>query len=392
MKKYVNNERGYTLLVTFGIMMTLLLFMFSFTKIAVSQKQQVEQTDSSFVTTALAEMGGEYFKNYLITDIQTRVQELENEVTLLQQSTLSVDILEQEIYKKIDEAQTAMEGHYLGLTTLIGRENLVGTGGDGYRVTGYTLSDTGTIQLTTRGFTNSIEGNDIQVEFELPDALMWKSDQPELSSVEMSFAEYATSAYSDVATPTQTEISSDSNGFEFEAGEFYHFAGGRLFPQGQFNDNQGRSLSDINVYSDESISFMKQFKIIDSTIVTKNLFIEFTSNAQGEIHNSSLIVEALTINKGNQAVKFSNSSICFTGPNQPINLSDLLSKVSFEAGSVILYNNNNQSYKMTSLTTTVTATEEDKAPCSPRLLGTVATYSFESFNHEDIAFENVIYN
>lgn len=398
MKCKLNNEEGYTLLVALGIMMMLVLFMFSFTRIAVSQKVQVEKTDQSIVTTALAEMGGEYFKEYVIDDIEKRVTNLEAKVDGIIQLDITNIEKDNKIKQEIEIAHALMKNDYSALISQIGSVTEINGSLIGYKINNYFMTNPRTIHYITSGFAGGVEGNEVEIELDLPERLMWRSEVQSIPNQSMSFSEYATTgSLNGVLNPSKETILNDSNGYEFDAGAFYYFDGGRTFPQGQFNENQGRSLTNIDVYSDGDISFYKHFKIIDTNIVTKNLFIEFSSNAQGEIVDSTIVTTDLTINKGNQSVKFSNSTICFTGESKPSSLNtsqsgNLFTKLDFSNGAKIIYHQSGIAYVMTSDTSTQTATASEIAKCSPTRTGTSANYSYESYNSEDIDYQDVIYN
>lgn len=396
MKSYLNNHNGYTLLITLGIIMMLMIFMFSFTRIAVTQNKQVVKTDSAIVTSALAEMGGEYFKEYVKADIAKRVSLLETEVNaILANHTMTAEDKQMHIDAKILTAEEDMKTYYSSLALTVGTSKEVSLQ-TGYKLADYEMPDAHTIYYTTQGYTPSDEGELIQVEIHLPEKLMWKSDTPTFTVNSLDYSEYVKTGENDFVTLTQQTANASSSGYEFSAGEFYYFQGGGSFTQGQFNENQGRSLTDIDFFSDGDISFYKHFKIILSTIVTENLFIEFQSNAQGEITDSTIVTSNLTINKGQQDVLFKNSYICFTGTTKPSNLSNstegLLPKLDFMNNSRIVYSENNATYVLTADNQVALASQADLDRCSPTISGKKATYGYESFKSEEIDYESVIYN
>ena len=60
--KTVQNEKGYTLLLTLVIIFIIIIFFSSFSLSAMNQQKQVEKTDENYEVTAIAEMGVEYYQ------------------------------------------------------------------------------------------------------------------------------------------------------------------------------------------------------------------------------------------------------------------------------------------------------------------------------------------
>ncbi|PZX07071.1 hypothetical protein C7437_101178 [Psychrobacillus insolitus] len=60
--KSVQNEKGYTLLLTLVIIFIIIIFFSSFSLSAMNQQKQVEKTDENYEATAIAEMGVEYYQ------------------------------------------------------------------------------------------------------------------------------------------------------------------------------------------------------------------------------------------------------------------------------------------------------------------------------------------
>ena len=71
MMKKLQNEKGYTLILTLVIITIIVIFFSSFTLSAMNQQKQVEKTDENYEVTAIAEMGVEYYQAKVLNAIET---------------------------------------------------------------------------------------------------------------------------------------------------------------------------------------------------------------------------------------------------------------------------------------------------------------------------------
>lgn len=67
--KTVQNEKGYTLLLTLVIIFIIIIFFSSFSLSAINQQKQAEKTDETYEVVAIAEMGVEYYQTKVVNII-----------------------------------------------------------------------------------------------------------------------------------------------------------------------------------------------------------------------------------------------------------------------------------------------------------------------------------
>lgn len=63
--KYIQSDKGYTLLLTLVLVVLLIMITTTFTMASMNQAKQVVKTDDSIVATSLAEMGAEYLEQFV---------------------------------------------------------------------------------------------------------------------------------------------------------------------------------------------------------------------------------------------------------------------------------------------------------------------------------------
>ena len=78
--KSIQNEKGYTLLLTIVIIAIIVIFFSSFALSAMNQQKQVEKTDENYEVTAIAEMGVEYYTAEILNLVSLYVEKTKNEV------------------------------------------------------------------------------------------------------------------------------------------------------------------------------------------------------------------------------------------------------------------------------------------------------------------------
>lgn len=334
--KQVKSENGYTLLITLGLIMMMMLFMFAFTRIAVSQKAQVEKTDTSIVTTALAEMGAEYYKEQIVSDINTMILTTTQEMQAIKDQGLGYSALTAEMQDLAVEKNNALSlyyasNYYMEQPTTpteikTGYTTIVEPPSRGYRLIERSSFDpaTETLSLKVVGFTEDEESEPIQVDLKLPSQLMWQGDKTDKFTSTFTFQEYATKNFADTKIELNAVSMPSGDSYNFTSHDFYHFTQGAVFNHQQFGD--GASLDGINVLSGGTLTFNKHVEIADSKIIGRTINVDFSSKAQTEISNSRIIANRLNITKstdsedvdpitGNinnaQKVDFQgNSSIC----------------------------------------------------------------------------------
>lgn len=373
MKKYLKNDQGYTLLVALGLVMMLMIFMFSFTRIAVSQKVQIEQTDSTLVTTALAEMGAEYYEEKIISEVNEMIQKTKVEMEKINTTHTNYETINNEMGSLATTVNSDLMDYYQANyyleepTTPAGVRDSNTTyvsSGRGYRLVERTLYDTAsdTVILKVVGFTENEESQPISIELKLPELLMWKGDKTEEFSEILTFEQYATLTKDQQSTVTfNTAADVPTGTYTFTAGNFYHFVQGATFNQQQFGDAGG--LNGINVLSGAPLNFEKHFHVTNSNLISTTITLDFNSNSQTEIGNSHIIANKITITKGDvemenvdpkndaQKVDFYNgSTICLlpspeiTSTQYNTNITNLKKVLLFDSTSYIVYKKDNGSY------------------------------------------------
>lgn len=357
MHRQVKNESGYTLLITLGLILMLMLFMFSFTRIAVSQKVQVEKTDSTLVTTALAEMGAEYYKEQIIAEVNALINDTSIKMDGIKSTATSYSDLTSKMNQLANTQNTNLLTYYTSnqyFETDATPESLrtanttfVENPGIGYRLIERSTLDitTSTLSLKVVGFTPQEVSEPIEIFLTLPKQLMWQGDKTETFTATYSFEEYAD-------LPNEKTIvindpnSIGSSTYTFQQEHFYHFVSGALFDKQQFGTDG--SLVKVNVLSGAPLEFDKHFQVLDSNLITTTLTLDFNSNSQTEIVNSHIIANKITITKGDvvmenvdpnnnsQKVDFTNASTICLKPSDSVT-ADAYDKNVVNLKKVLLY-------------------------------------------------------
>lgn len=78
--KIVQNEKGYTLLLTLIIIFIIIIFFSSFALSAMNQQKQVENTDNNYQAVGVAEMGIEYYQAEIVNQIYKIKSDLDAEI------------------------------------------------------------------------------------------------------------------------------------------------------------------------------------------------------------------------------------------------------------------------------------------------------------------------
>lgn len=121
MMKKLQNEKGYTLILTLVIITIIVIFFSSFTLSAMNQQKQVEKTDENYEVTAIAEMGVEYYQAKVLNAIETarleiKALEIEYESDIAKSKTETERnnfkrILDDKIKKVKSDLKTNIEGY-----------------------------------------------------------------------------------------------------------------------------------------------------------------------------------------------------------------------------------------------------------------------------------------
>lgn len=429
MRRYFINERGYTLLITLGILMMLTMFLFSFTKIAVSQKNQVEKTDSSIVTTSLAEMGAEYYEKLFIDQITFKVNYVIEQMQIIDASNLTIpnkqiaytnlmnqvneDLLS--YYRQMEFEETASDYAAMDSSKLTFVRQ-----GVGYRLASLSAYNplTKEIKLQLIGFSGGEESNPLEIRMTLPEKLMWMNDEVKTEETTYTFVEYSSFTSTDITKYPDQLIS--KNSYTFHRNQFYYFEEGAIFEHHQKeelkeDDTQGTSLTDVFILSNNTLEFQKQLLIERSYIIGKAIDINFTSNAQATIRNSTIVAETLDIAKTSnggstaQLVDLDDSKICLRSNVFETVGSDEASVNTMEESrfNTLLYNLQflNDSYlvremadgfkKYTKLNGTVVSTQatpdEVATACNLLKAATVEVNVFENYNPEKVQISHIVY-
>lgn len=426
----VKSENGYTLLITLGLIMMMMLFMFAFTRIAVSQKAQVEKTDMSIVTTALAEMGAEYYKEQIISDINSMIVTTTQEMQAIKNQNLGYTALTAEMQELAAEKNNALSlyyasNYYVEQTTTpaeikVGYTTLVESPGRGYRLIERSSFDpaTETLSLKVVGFTEDEESEPIQVDLKVPSQLMWQGDKTEKFTSTFTFQEYATKNFEGTKIESNAVSMPSGDSYNFTSHEFYYFTQGAVFNHQQFGD--GASLDGINVLSGGTLTFNKHVEIADSKIIGKTINVDFSSKAQTEISNSRIIANRLNITKstdsedvdpitGNineaQKVDFQdNSSICLirnpdttSAETYALNIENLKKVLLFKDTSKLIYKkpDNYWYYYELGVERVVPSPQNSNAivldACNFMLEGTETLKVYEAYDPDNMRISDVIY-
>lgn len=92
--KYIQSDKGYTLLLTLVLVVLLIMITTTFTMASMNQAKQVVKTDNSIVATSLAEMGVEYYNEAILRIIKNQqsktIEFINNNPTLTQEEVDSL--------------------------------------------------------------------------------------------------------------------------------------------------------------------------------------------------------------------------------------------------------------------------------------------------------------
>lgn len=316
MKKYLKNDQGYTLLVALGLMMMLMIFMFSFTRIAVSQKVQIEQTDSTLVTTALAEMGAEYYEKMFQQEISKRITTLDTDITAILNGTITFstpDLMKNKVTTANNELLNFYGGFIVNPTIHSPLVTTVGNAQTGYKLTEATPMVNGEIHMTFVGFVDGEDGQPLSTTIRVPEKLMWEDADGEPIILSFEFDEYSKLGSSYVTILDTDIIENYNNGYPFTSGQFYYFdESSTTFGDNQFNEATATELNGVFVYSPGDVIFSKHTKFTNTQLLTSSLNFTFTSTAQLSITNKSkIITKEITVSNVKQGAVFENSSICY---------------------------------------------------------------------------------
>ncbi len=426
----VKSENGYTLLITLGLIMMMMLFMFAFTRIAVSQKAQVEKTDTSIVTTALAEMGAEYYKEQIVSDINSMILESQNKMKLISDQKLSYTDETQKM-KALAEIQNDtlnlyyVSNYYVEQATTpadikTGYTTIVEPPSRGYRLIERSSFDpaTETLSLKVVGFTEDEESEPIQVDLKLPTQLMWQGDNTKKFESTFTFQEYATKNFDSTKVESTAVYMPSGDSYKFTTHDFYYFTQGAVFNHQQFG--VGASLDGINVLSGGTLTFNKHVEIADTKIIGKTINIDFSSKAQTEILNSRIIANRLNITKStdsedvdpitgkiNEAQKVDfqdNSSICLirnpdttTADTYALNIENLKKVLLFKDTSKLIYkkSDNYWYYYELGVERLIPLPQDSNTifldACNFMLKGTEELNIYEAYDPSNMKISDVIY-
>lgn len=429
----VKSENGYTLLITLGLIMMMMLFMFAFTRIAVSQKAQVEKTDTSIVTTALAEMGAEYYKEQIVSDINTMILTTTQEMQAIKDQGLGYSALTAEMQDLAVEKNNALSLYYASnyyveqpttpTEIKTGYTTIVEPPSRGYRLIERSSFDstTETLSLKVVGFTEDEESEPIQVDLKLPSQLMWQGDKTETFTLNLSFEQYAQMSTDLTTTNVFTNDKQTANNevFLFDSGDFYHFQGNAIFQSHQVDEG---SLNKVKVLSNKLLEFQKHFAVYNSIIYGDIISINFDSLSKTVIHNSQLRAYRILITKGEvvpdpnadipivpapnsnqQKVEFTGtSSICLLARDQVINtnyinnIQNLKNILLMDATSHLIYKKSDGDYiyqngSERKLTSSASDNEIVNKACNTQLTFNEDLKVYEAFDPENMKISDVIY-
>lgn len=426
LRTHLTNEKGYTLLITLGLVMMLMLFMFSFTRIAVSQKVQVEKTDSNIVTTALAEMGAEFYKEEIIRDVNQLIADTATKMDQVKKTSTSYTDLTTNMTALATTQNAELAAYYAntvymetastppsivaGYTTIVDQQTR------GYRLierSNLNVEDS-TLSLKVVGFTETDVSEPIELFIELPEQLMWQGDKTESFITSYTFAQYASLPNNDTIVVTNPINTANGQTYNFEGEHFYYFQQGGTFNHQQFG-SEG-SLLNVNVLSGASLSFEKHFQVKNSNLITTTLDLEFNSNSQTEIDSSHIIANRIIITKGSteeqivnpnndsQRVDFMNGSTVCLLPDPSIsqaaydlNVSNLKNVLLYKDTSTFVYRKSNGTYYAytrtgeSALSTDFASDPIYQSACNIRMAVEEEKTVFEAYDPNNMRLADVIY-
>jgi len=110
--KYLRNQSGYALLISFAFILLLIIFMTSFSIRAANNYKQVEQTDDTYELTSIAEMGIEYYLAAITHKIASYQDSTTSEGKYLQGKVNTINnYIESQNKNKLTPSKSVIDGH-----------------------------------------------------------------------------------------------------------------------------------------------------------------------------------------------------------------------------------------------------------------------------------------
>lgn len=341
MMKKLQNEKGYTLLLTLVIITILIIFFSSFTLSAMNQQKQVEKTDENYEVVAIAEMGVEYYRAKIVNIINDQKEHLRNELVNnakkdndnpLKQT--EKDIIDKHVGIVITNSNALMPALPISVNSETDSEiifqllQLKGNPSDK------------SIKIEVQG--NLADRNSsITAEFEIPDDLVVGTPsgsdnyhlftlptKPDKACVEMTISPCFSTSAPDIKSINNISMWIEKNSIKLEkdTGSSTNF-NSNLFLIGQPYFDSKIIGSNINIYSSKDLKFNNHVDISNSKIeINENLNLNSNSsgnNDKTQFSSSTILANGFTINTSNNNYFLkitSGTKLCFKDKTKVNNL------------------------------------------------------------------------
>jgi len=341
MMKKLQNEKGYTLLLTLVIISIIIIFFSSFTLSAMNQHKQVERTDENYEVVAIAEMGIEYYRAKIINIINDQIEPLRDELENNAKKDnddpskqTEEDIIDKHVGIVIANSKALMSDFPIPVNSETSSDITF----ELFHVEG-NISDK-SINIEVQG--NLADRNSsITAAFKIPDDLVVQKPtetnyyqliklptRPEKACVELTISPCFSTSAPDIKSINNISMWIENNSIilEKDTGSSTDF-NSSLFLIGQPYFNSKIIGSNINIYSSKDLKFKNHVDISNSKIeINENLNLDFSSsgnNDKTQFSFSTLLANGFTINTSNNNyfLKITNGTkLCFKDKTKVNNL------------------------------------------------------------------------